>query len=251
MKRVDLLGIRIFATDLEESLQLIIKHIRGKKGAYFCFANIHLIMEGIKDLALQRILNHSEGNFADGMGVAWGLKILGNSFEGKVRGTDLMLKLCAYAALNEYKVFFYGNTPETLNMLSHRLSQSFLGIRIAGQIAPPFRDLTLEEEDAMVRKINECNPDILFVSLGAPKQERWMGRNKGKIKAIQLGVGAAFDFITGKLKEAPVWMQNYGLEWAFRLSQQPGKTMNRMSLLPDFALRVLFQKLKKRNKSEN
>lgn len=251
MRLVDLLGINIWAVDIEGSLRFVVKHIKNEKGAYFCFANFNLIMEASRDPALRYMLNQSAGNFADGMAVAWALKILGNDFEGRVRGTDFMLKLCAYSAQNELRVFLYGNTPGTLNVLRQKLTQSFLGIQIVGQISPPFRDLSTVEEDTIVRRINKSEPDILFVSLGAPKQEKWMGRNKAKIRAVQFGVGAAFDFITGNMKQAPEWMQRSGLEWLFRLPQQPSKTLKRMSLLPEFALGVLFQKLKKGNDFES
>ncbi len=198
-------------------------------------------MESHKDQEFRTILNESAGNFPDGMGVAWALKFLGNHFKDRVRGTDFMLRLCSYASENNLKIFLYGNTEETLDVLKDRLKALFPEIRIVGTISPPFRELSIEEDEEVVRRINEASPDVLFVSLGAPKQEKWMAEHKGRIKAVQFGVGAAFDFLTGRVKQAPVWMQRAYLEWFYRMPQQPKKTAYRMSLVPGFIFRTLLQ----------
>jgi N-acetylglucosaminyldiphosphoundecaprenol N-acetyl-beta-D-mannosaminyltransferase len=202
-------------------------------------------MESHKDAELKKVLTQSSGNFPDGMGVAWALKILGHRFKDRVRGADFMLKLCSYAAENNLKIFLYGNTEDTIAVLKEKLKSLFPKLHIAGAISPPFRALTKEEDEAFVKQINDADPDILFVSLGAPKQEKWMADHKGRIKAVQIGVGAAFSFITGKVKEAPKWMQKTGLEWLFRLPQQPQKTIYRMSLVPEFLLRTFLQIVKR------
>jgi len=241
---VDLQGVKLLPVDLDEALKEVIKYIPQKKGDYFCFANIHVVMESHRNPELKNILNNSAGNFPDGMGVAWTLKLLGNKFKDRVRGADFMLRLCAYAVENNLKIFLYGNTEETLRTLRQKLQSLFPKIQIAGAISPPFHELTKEEDDAYVKEINNANPDILFVSLGAPKQEKWMAEHKGRIRAIQLGVGAAFSFITGSVREAPKWMQKSGLEWLYRLPQQPEKTIYRMSLVPGFLARTLLQLLR-------
>ncbi len=241
---VDLHGIKFLPVGMEEALQEVAKHIPLRKGDYFCFANIHVVMECHRDNELKIILNNSAANFPDGMGVAWTLKFLGNNFKDRVRGADFMLGLCSYAANRNHKIFFYGNTPETLDKLKKKLTSLFPNINIVGAISPPFRILTKEEDDAYVKQINDSGADILFISLGAPKQEKWMADHKGRIKAVQLGVGAAFSFITGKVKESPVWMQKVGLEWLHRLPQEPIKTIYRMSLVPEFIIRTLFQAIK-------
>lgn len=244
-KAIDLHGIKFLPVGREEALQEVIRYIPDKNGDYFCFANIHLVMECHKDLDLKNILNNSAGNFPDGMGVAWALKFLGHNFKGRVRGADFMLLLCFYAAENGLSIFLYGNTEETLNVLKTRLKTLFPGIIIGGAISPPFRALTKEEDDAHVKQINDSGADFLFVSLGAPKQEKWMAEHKRRIKAVQLGVGAAFDFLTGRVKQAPVWMQRAYLEWLYRMPQQPKKTIYRMSLVPEFILRTLLQIVKR------
>jgi len=243
---ISLLGIELRPVGIDQALQIVAEHIAMKNGDYFCFANIHVVMEGIKNPGIKRILNGAAANFPDGMGVARALKILGNRFEGRVRGADFMLKLCGYASKNNLKVFFYGNTNETLALLSDKLKNLYPELDIAGSASPPFRTLTKEEDDAYVKQINDSGADILFVSLGAPKQEKWMADHKGRVRAVQLGVGAAFSFLTGKVKQAPLWMQKTYLEWLYRLPQEPKKTIYRMLLVPEFLFRLLVQMVEER-----
>lgn len=238
-------GVKLLPVSMEDALWEIIAYILQKKGDFFCFANVHLIMECNNDPTLKMVLNQSTANFPDGMAVAWALKLLGNRFTGRVRGTDCMLRLCSYASENNLRVLLYGNTEQVLVALKQKLHTLFPAIKIAGAISPPFRELTVKEDQAMVDSINKAAPDILFVSLGAPKQEKWMAEHKGRIKAIQLGVGAAFNFITGEVKQAPILMQRVGLEWLYRMPQQPKKTIARMSLLPGFCFKTFLQLINK------
>ena len=242
----DLHGVKFVPASIEEALRKVIDYIPKKNGDYFCFSNIHLVMECYKNEELKKIVNNSTANFPDGMGTAGALKMLGNTFKERVRGTDLMLELCSYAAEHNLKIFLYGNTVNTLITLEEKLKGLFPEIDIAGTLSPPFRTLTEEEDERIVNTINQASPDILFVSLGAPKQERWMAEHIGRIQAVQLGVGAAFDFITRKMKQAPLWMQKAYLEWLYRLPQQPKKTISRMALVPEFLL--LLSKQYIRNK---
>jgi len=239
-------GVKFVPASVEEALQKVIDYIPKKNGDYFCFSNIHLVMECYKNEELKKIVNNSTANFPDGMGTAGALKMLGNSFNDRVRGTDLMLELCSYAAEHNLKIFLYGNTENTLISLEEKLKDLFPGIDIAGTLSPPFHALTHEEDEFIVNTINQSAPDILFVSLGAPKQEIWMAEHIGRVQAVQLGVGAAFDFITRKMKQAPVWMQKAYMEWLYRLPQQPKKTISRMALVPEFLL--LLSKQYIRNK---
>jgi len=239
-----LLGVRILPVGLDYALREVIDRVAVKNGDFFCLCNIHVVMECYKDHSYRDIINQSTANFPDGKGLVMGLAILGHHVDFKVRGTDLMLRLCAYAAENGLKIFLYGNTEVNLARLKRKLTDLFPGINIVGAISPPFRDLTEEEDAAFVQEINGADPDILFVSLGAPKQERWMASHKGRIKAVQLGVGAAFDFIIGEIRQAPVWMQRMPLEWLHRLPQQPQKTFIRMLVLPKFFFLTFLQVLR-------
>jgi N-acetylglucosaminyldiphosphoundecaprenol N-acetyl-beta-D-mannosaminyltransferase len=239
-------GVKFLPVNIDDALQKVIEHIPNKSGDYFCFSNIHLVMECHKNEDLKKIVNNSTANFPDGMGTVGALKMLDSTFKNRVRGTDLMLGLCAYAAQRNLRIFLYGNTEDTLDILDEKLRLLFPGITIAGMLSPPFRELTDEEEEIAVDTINQASPDILFVSLGAPKQEIWMAKHFGRIKAVQLGVGAAFDFIAQKVKQAPTWMQNAYMEWLYRLPQQPKKTISRMTLVPEFLLLLSRQYIRKK-----
>lgn len=239
---VVLQGVNFLPMTLNSAVWIIMDRIKQKDGSYFCFANIHVVMESHRDPELKKVLNNAAGVFADGMGTAGALKYLGYMFKDRVRGKDLMLKLCERASRESMKIYLYGNTEDTLRKLKDILESLYPGIKIVGYYSPPFKDLTREEDEEIVRTINNAAPDILFVSLGAPKQEKWMATHKGRIKAIQLGVGAAFDMIAGNLSEAPDWMKRHYLEWLYRLPQQPYKTIYRMSLVPEFLLRLFIQR---------
>jgi len=220
-------GINIFPVELEEALNIVLRHIKDRNGEYFCFVNAHLVTEGYKDQNVKRVLNRSTGNFPDGMGVAMALKLLGANFKDRVRGADFMMNLCSYSAKNGLKIFLYGSTEENLSTLKEKLLKLFPGLKIAGTISPPFRELTPEEDSKFIEQINKSEADILFVSLGAPKQEKWMAEHKGRVKPVQLGVGAAFDFIAGTKKEAPRWVQKIGFEWLWRLIHEPRRLWKR------------------------
>jgi exopolysaccharide biosynthesis WecB/TagA/CpsF family protein len=239
---VTLQGVKFSPVDIGGALQHVTDRIQRKDGGYYCLANIHVVMESHRDYGLRKVLNDATGVFADGMGTAGALKYLSHMFKGRVRGTDLMLRLCQYAANNSLKVFLYGNTEETLERLRGVLKSMYPRLNLTGTYSPPFRELSDEEDEKVIGMINKAGPDILFVSLGAPKQEKWMAVHKGRIKAIQIGVGAGFDYIAGNLKEAPGWMQKHYLEWLYRMHQQPRKTIYRMSLLPEFLIRLFIQR---------
>ena len=242
-EKTNLLGVDFLPVDLDAAMQHVVHHVPGKNGDFFCLCNIHIAMECYKDYGLRDIINQSAANFPDGKGLVMGLSILGHHLDFKVRGTDLMLKLCAYAAENGLKIFLYGDTEENLVKLKRKLGDLFPGIEIAGAISPPFRELTEDEDEEYVKIINDAHPNILFVSLGAPKQERWMAAHKGKVNTVQVGVGAAFDFIIGEIKQAPLWMQRMPLEWLHRMPQQPKKTFIRMLVVPKFFFLVFLQLL--------
>jgi len=217
---------------LNAALSHIVSYIDGNSGGYYCFSNIHVVIESQNNTSLNNALTNAIGIFPDGMGVALALKIIGSRFQDRVRGIDLMLKLCEYAAHENKSIFLYGNTDTVLAKLRAILKLKYPNLNIVGTMSPPFRELDSAEDQHIVQTINNSNADFLFVSLGAPKQEIWMAEHKGRIKALQFGVGAAFNFLAGDVKEAPKWMQALALEWLCRLPQQPQKTIKRMILVP-------------------
>ncbi len=163
----------------------------------------------------------------DGAPVAWMLRKLGYASQQRINGPDLMWKYCEQAAQRGEAIYLYGGTPDTLEILQRRLAEIFPGLRIAGAYSPPFRAVTNEEDAADVRRINASGASTVWVSLGCPKQEKWMAAHRGRVNAVMIGVGAAFDYHAGTIKRAPTWMQNAGLEWLHRLCSEPRRLWRR------------------------
>ncbi|WP_426990948.1 WecB/TagA/CpsF family glycosyltransferase [Cupriavidus sp. 30B13] len=166
-------------------------------------------------------------NTPDGAPVAWMLRCLGYPTQERINGPDLMLRYCSHAEQTGESIFLYGGRIETLLLLEQRLKEDFPSLRIAGMHSPPFRKLTEEEDREIVEKINNSGASTVWVSLGCPKQEQWMADHRGRIKAVMIGVGAAFDYHAGTVRRAPLWMQMRGLEWLHRLCSEPSRLWKR------------------------
>jgi N-acetylglucosaminyldiphosphoundecaprenol N-acetyl-beta-D-mannosaminyltransferase len=163
----------------------------------------------------------------DGAPVAWMLRRLGAPGQPRVSGPELMLDYMAHAAASGERVFLLGSTPQTLALLQERLRARWPALHIAGAVSPPFRALTADEDSVLVEQIAASGAGTVWVSLGCPKQERWMAVHRGRVPAVMLGVGAAFDFHAGTLARAPLWMRRVGLEWLHRLASEPGRLWRR------------------------
>lgn len=222
-----IVGTRVDASDYEKTVERIVSLARSNCAAYVCVANVHMVMESFDDPRLRRIVNAACLVTADGMPLAWGLKLLGLREAKRVCGPTLTLSICEKAAKQGIAVAFYGSTQEILRSLRAKLQTSFPSLRIAYVYAPPFRESTDVEDGEIVRAIRLSGASILFVGLGCPKQERWMAAHTSKLQLVMLGVGAAFDFIAGAKPQAPPWMQNAGLEWLFRLITEPRRLCKR------------------------
>ncbi|MEO6664301.1 MAG: WecB/TagA/CpsF family glycosyltransferase [Rubrivivax sp.] len=157
----------------------------------------------------------------DGAPIAWMLRRAGAAGQTRISGPDLMADCCGLAAQRGESIFLYGGTEDTLERLRARLLQRWPSLKIAGWLSPPFRTLTPAEDEAHIRQINASGAGSVWVGLGCPKQERWMAAHRGRILAVMVGVGAAFEFHAGTVSRAPLWMRNNGLEWLFRLAQEP------------------------------
>ena len=186
-----------------------------------------MIMEAFDSESLKRAVNEADLVTPDGMPLVWALKALGIRDASRVYGPDLMPHVVDRAAREDLPIGLYGGTPESLEKLHQVLKARCPGIRVVCQIAPPFRPLAPEEDEAVTQEIVASGARILFVGVGCPRQERWMEVHKGRIPAIMLGVGAAFDFHTGRVRQAPRWMQAIGLEWVFRLMMEPRRLWKR------------------------
>jgi N-acetylglucosaminyldiphosphoundecaprenol N-acetyl-beta-D-mannosaminyltransferase len=200
----------------------------GSKARYVCFLSVHGIITSRDDREVAGILNAADVVAPDGMPVVWALRSFGFRRQERVYGPTAMLRLCEDAAQQGHRVFLYGGTQDSLEALVARLSATFPGLPIAGAYSPPFRPLTDEEDESVVRRIVQSDADIVFVGISTPKQERWMFSHRDRLPGMILtGVGAAFDFHAGKVRQAPPWIQKHGLEWLFRLWAEPRRLWRR------------------------
>jgi len=198
-----------------------------KESRYLCLANVHMIMEACDSPAFQAVLLDSDLNCPDGMPLVWVQRALGGVRPQRVRGPELMLRICGEAARAGVPMGLYGGQPEILERLAANLLGRFPRLRIVYRCAPPYRALSVEEDERIVLDITASGARILFVGLGCPKQEMWMARHRGRIPAVMVGVGAAFDMHANALAQAPRWMQDAGLEWAYRLIREPRRLAGR------------------------
>jgi len=204
-----------------------------------------MIVEAHDSPEFKDVLNGADLVTPDGMPLVWALRILGLREAHRVSGPDLSPKLCSVAAEKGVKVGFYGGTPEVLEKVVVRMKSIYPQIDIAYAYAPPFRALTKEEDEQVVRDITRSGVQVLFVGLGCPKQEQWMRDHKDRIPAIMLGVGAMFNFFGGVLKRAPMWMQIMGLEWVHRIVTEPQRLWKRyLKTNPRFMMLFTIQLLK-------
>lgn len=222
-----ILGMRVDVTSLSDAISQIDDWAIKGGGRYVCVSNVHMCMESFDDNGFQDIVNNADLVVPDGKPLVWAQKLLGVKNPHQVRGMDLTLALCASLAETGLPIGFYGGTPEVLGKLEKALMIRFPKLRIGCSIAPPFRPLSSKEDDDYVARINESGIRILFVAIGCPKQERWMAEHKARVGCVMLGVGAAFDFIAGRKRHAPSWVQAAGLEWLYRLLSEPRRLWKR------------------------
>jgi N-acetylglucosaminyldiphosphoundecaprenol N-acetyl-beta-D-mannosaminyltransferase len=210
---------------------------------YVCICNAHSVVTARRDPTFAQILRNADMATPDGAPVAWMMRRVGTAGQQRINGPDLMWRYCATAASRNEPIYLYGSRPETLEALQKSLVQNFPGLQIAGSYSPPFRELTPEEDQAVVDAINASGAGIVWVSLGCPKQERWMAQHRGRIRATMVGVGAAFDYHANVIKRAPFWMQDRGLEWLHRLSSEPRRLWQRYLITNSLFLMYAAQQL--------
>ncbi len=219
------LSVEIDPIDLQTAAGHIERTISLRKSGYVSLCNVYTIMCSQSDFRLRNFINRADLVLPDGMPIVWIARSRG--FEGveRVYGPELMLELCGRSASRSYRHFLYGSTQETLDRLQDRLGQKFADLQIVGAISPPF-DLNDPEQD--IKAINDVAPDIVWVALGTPKQDYWVAENAPRLPgALLIPVGAAFDFLAGTKAQAPRWLQQNGLEWAFRLATEPRRLWKR------------------------
>ncbi|MEL7067974.1 MAG: WecB/TagA/CpsF family glycosyltransferase [Cyanobacteria bacterium J06581_3] len=234
-----ILGSNVSVTTYCQVCDRIQTLAQTKQSSYIVAANVHVIMTAYWRSKYRHILNQADLITPDGMPLVMGMRWLGTKHQSRVYGPDLMLAWCDRAAKTQLPIYLYGSTPQTLKRLSANLKDRFPNLQIAGTHSPPFRPLTSAEEAADIARIHQSGAAVVFVGLGCPKQEEWMHRQQGKLNAVMVGVGAAFQFHSDEVTQAPRWMMKYSLEWLFRLCQEPQRLWSRY-LLTNTAFVVLF-----------
>ena len=244
-RRVNILGVGVSAINMAQALNVIEGWIAQRQAHYVCVTGVHGIVESQGNNSLQRVHNAAGLVTPDGMPLVWLARLHGLEHVERVYGPDLMLALCHRSISKGYRHFLYGGAEGVPDRLANRLKRRYPGLRIVGSYSPPFRSLTDEEDEQIVQAINEANPDVVWIGLSTPKQERWMAEHIGRLTApVLVGVGAAFDFHSGLKRQAPRWMQRSGLEWLFRLANEPRRLWRRYLVNnPLFTLLVLQQAL--------
>jgi N-acetylglucosaminyldiphosphoundecaprenol N-acetyl-beta-D-mannosaminyltransferase len=241
--RVDVLGVGIHAMDMDTAIREILDALDHRKKGYVCVTGVHGVMEAQDDLEFRRILNESFLTTPDGMPTVWVGRAQGHRSIARVYGPDLMAIVCASSVAKGYRHFLYGGVEGVGGALQARLEEAYPGIKVVGHYTPPFRPLDESEERDLIARISNLKPDVIWVGLSTPKQERFMAHYIDKLDTVLMfGVGAAFDIHTGRTKDSPQWMKKSGLQWLHRLIQEPRRLGKRYLVNnPAFLVRIAGQ----------
>ncbi len=227
--RREILGIPIAMIDYERAMDVMDRMVDDRHRGWVCAAAVHSVMVAQEDALMKRALTDSVITVPDGMPIVWAANRLGEHLPNRVYGPELMRRYCNRSVERGHRVWLYGGRDQgALVQLALNLRRKHPGIRIVGGYSPPFRSLTAEEDDAIAEQINGAQPDVLWVGIGVPKQEKWMVRMRSRLDVpVMCAVGAAFDFHAGRVSQAPHWMQERGLEWTYRIAQEPRRLLPR------------------------
>jgi N-acetylglucosaminyldiphosphoundecaprenol N-acetyl-beta-D-mannosaminyltransferase len=225
--RIDVLGTYLDKVSYASATKEIIHMAKQGQSGYVCAANVHMVMEGYDHSPFRDMVNRAALVVPDGMPLVWAMRCLGVRDQHRVYGPFLMQHVLTAAEKEGVSIGLYGGSPTVLKDLMSNIKKEYSTIRVSYSFSPPFRRLEPSEEQEIVADISKAAPQILFVGLGCPKQERWMATHTSSIKGVMMGVGAAFDFHAGKLPMAPAALQGAGLEWAFRLLVEPRRLFTR------------------------
>ena len=239
-KPVKILGVPVHPLTMNESVAVLEEKLQKKEQAFVVTANAEIIMMCQQDKEYNNIVSEqADLVLPDGAGAVWAGRYLGNDVPERVAGFDLYNQLLKLSADKGYKAYFFGGAPGVAEAAKNKAEELYPGVQIVGCRNGYF---TEAEEEAIIKEINDAAPDMLFVALGAPKQEKWLVKYRNQLKPrVLMGIGGSFDVLAGKMERAPKWMQEASLEWAFRLYKQPSRFM-RMLALPKFVLKVIFCK---------
>jgi len=224
-----ILGLPIAMTDYAEAMDVMDGMVERREQGYVCAVAVHAVMVAQRDAEMRAALQGATLTVPDGMPLVWAANMLGAKLDNRVYGPELMLRYSARCAERGHRVWLYGGRDQgSLAQLALNLRTNFPGIQIVGGYSPPFRPLTSAEEEEIVRQVERDRPDVLWVGIGVPKQEKWMARMRDRLDVpVMAAVGAAFDFHAGRISQAPPWMQERGLEWSYRIAQEPRRLLPR------------------------
>jgi N-acetylglucosaminyldiphosphoundecaprenol N-acetyl-beta-D-mannosaminyltransferase len=235
LDNIQVVGISINSLSLKQHTNQIIHWAKQNVSRSVCVANVHMLMEAHWDPSFKQILHSADLVTPDGMPLVWMLRFLGSRSQERVAGMDLFKILCIEAQEQRIGIFFLGSETQILEKMRQRLELEYSNLHIAGMESLPFRPLTTQEDQEITEKINSTEANLLFLSLGCPKQEKWIAHHRGKINATMVGLGGVFPVYAGLQKYAPQWVRRLGMEWAYRLYQEPGRLWRRYATtIPPF-----------------
>lgn len=252
MRYCEILKTNINVTSMPDTLAYINAHLDALRGSYICVSNVHTTVMAYENEHYRMIQNSAAMALPDGGPLSKYSRFVGFQGAERVTGPDLMVELFRISGQKGYRHFFYGSTQQTLDDMRTALGRDYPDMVIAGMYAPPFRPLTVEEDQKVIEQINTSRPDLIWVGLGAPKQEEWMYAHRGKLGGVAIGVGAGFDYIAGNIRRAPEMMQVLCLEWLYRLLQDPKRLWRRYVTTNAKFVRYIFREAlirKKRKRS--
>lgn len=230
MDKIDVFSIPVNIGSYKEFLCTILEHARLKQHCYTCLANVHMLVEAYRNIDFAKTIKNAHVITPDGMPLTWAIRTFYGIKQERVAGMDLLPDLLAQGEQKQLSVYFYGGDPGTLEKARCYIENKYPALQLSGLYSPPFRKLTSQENDEAVSRINHSGAQLVFVSLGCPKQEKWMGEMVNRVNAVMVGIGGALSVMIGAQKRAPKWIQGVGMEWLFRLWQEPGRLFKRYAI---------------------
>ena len=227
LKTQSVIGFPVTAESFETKVDTMLGWAQQRLSKVVCVANVHMLIEAKHHMGFASILHRADMLTPDGMPLVWLTSWISNRRQERVAGMDILFSLCHKATEKNVSLFFLGSTPTILDRMQQRLNREFPELPIAGMEDLPFRPLTYEEDEALIHRLNNSGAGIVLVSLGCPKQERWMPAHKNKVNAVMIGIGGVFPVFAGAQKWAPAWVRKNGLEWLYRLLQEPRRLWKR------------------------
>lgn len=249
MDKLNIVSIPISTGRYTDFIRNMVTAASAGKSEYACVANVHMLVEAHKNRRFAEVVKEAVYVTPDGKPISWAMRLLHGIKQERVAGMTLLPDLLKAAEDAGLSVFFYGGTEAMLQKTEAHINQNFPALAVAGMHSPPFRTLTALEEKKVAEKINASGASLVFAVLGCPKQEKWMASMKGRVNAVMVGVGGALPVMIGEQKRAPYWMQKAGLEWFFRMSQEPGRLFKRYAVTNSLFVYLLLKAYLKKKSS--